>query len=86
MKLKYEMEMMEIDGSPMAVPVDDGDEFRGVLHMNETTADILEILKNDVTEDEIVAAMKELYDADEAQICHNVEKVLGILCQYGLLA
>jgi len=86
MKLKYEMEMMEIDGSPMAVPVDSGDEFRGVLHMNETTADILEILKNDVTEGELVAAMKELYDADEAQIRRNVEKVLGILRQYGLLA
>lgn len=85
MKLKYTMEIIELDGRPMAVPVDAGDEFSGVLHMNETTADILEILKNDVTEDEIVVKLKEEYEAPEEDIRRNVQKVMGILRENGLI-
>lgn len=85
MKLKYEMTFIDIDGSPMAVPVDGSEEFRGVLHMNNTTADILRCLENDVTEDEIVAALKEEYDATEEDIRRNAQKVITILREYDLI-
>jgi len=85
MKLKYAMEVIEIDGALAAVPIGDGDEFRGVLHMNATTGDILAVLKDDVTEDEIVAALQQQYAATETDIRRNVQKVLGILREYALL-
>jgi len=85
MKLKYEMEIIDLDGSPMAVPVDSADEFRGVLHMNATAQSILEALKNDVSEDEIASALKKEYAATDEQIRMNIAKVLGILRQYDLL-
>ncbi|GEM_PF-989374 len=85
MKLKYEMEVLEVDGKQMAVPVGGEEEFHGVLHMNGTTADILSILENDVSEDEIVAEMKRQYDATEDVIRRNVAKVLAILREYELI-
>jgi len=85
MKLKYEMTILDMDGDPMAVPVNSGKEFRGVLHMNETTEDILKCLETDVTEEEIVAAMKREYDAAEEDIRRNVQKVVDILREYQLI-
>lgn len=85
MKLKYEMEVLEIDGSPIAVPIDSGDEFRGVLYMNETTQDILNILKNNVTINQLISELKNIYDSSDEEICTNVDKVLGILREYKLL-
>ncbi len=85
MKLKYQMEVMNIDDFPIAVPVDCGDEFRGVLHMNGTTQDILKCLESDVTEEEIVASLQQEYDATEEQLRHSVRKVVDILRENKLL-
>jgi len=85
MKLKYVMEVLDMDGSPIAVPIDSGDEFRGLLHMNGTTEDIIKCLMNDVTEDEIVSSMKNEYDATEEQLRHSVRKVIEILRKYELI-
>jgi len=84
MKLKYEMTVMEIDGSNMAIPVGCTD-FRGVIHMNETTADILTVLKNDVTEDQIVSELLKIYDASDEQIRQSVKKVIAVLDENNLL-
>lgn len=85
MKLKYEMEIIDIDGSPVAVPVNTGEKFSGVLRMNVTTKDIIEILKNDATEEEIIDKLKKEYDATEEEIRSSVQKVLGILREYKLI-
>jgi len=85
MKLKYEMVTMDMDGSIMAIPADSGDEFIGVLHMNGITADILELLKNDVTMEEAVTALKNEYDATDDEIRRSVQKVVNILRDYSLI-
>jgi len=86
MKLKYKLEVLDMAGSPIAVPVDCSEnEFRGIVQINGTTESILRELENDVTEDEIVAALKNEYDATEEQIRHSVRKVVHVLQKNGLL-
>ncbi len=85
MKLKYEMSYIEIDGTLRAMPLFDDTDRRYVLHLNGTTADILKVLEQDVTEDEIVSALKKEYDATEEQLLPSIRKVVGMLREYGLL-
>lgn len=54
MKLKYEFIINQVADNMVAVPVGDGmEQFGGFLKMNDIGAEILEILKNDVTAEEI---------------------------------
>ena len=69
MKLKHTYEIMELDDQMMAVPVGDGaEEFHGILRMNQSAAAILELLKEDTTEEEIVAKLLEEYDSTEEEL------------------
>ena len=69
MKLKHTFEMMEIDEQKMAVPVGDGaDAFHGILKLNQSAAAILELLKEETTEEEMVQKLKGGYDSSEEEI------------------
>ncbi len=69
MKLKHTFEMMEIDEQKMAVPVGDGaDAFHGILKLNQSAAAILELLKEETTEEEMVQKLKGEYDSSEEEI------------------
>lgn len=59
--------------------------FNGIIRNNETAAYIFELLKEDTTEAEIVAAMCERYDADEAVIAADVADVIKRVREAGLL-
>lgn len=81
MKLKYNFVTNEVADKIVAVAVgDDLSEFNGFIKMNETGAYIFNMLKNDVTVDEIVTAMQKDYDdATEAEIRETVEEFVGEL-------
>jgi len=85
MKLKYKMEIVDIDGSPTAVPAGGGDEFRGVLRMNDTAAAILKLLADETTEEKIVSALKAEYEVSEEQLRASVAKILNSLREHQLL-
>ncbi len=76
MKLKYNFVTNEVADKIVAVAVgDDLQKFNGFIKMNDVGAYIFNLLKNDVTEDEIVAAMKKDYeDATEEEIRENVKE------------
>lgn len=58
MKLKYEFVVNQVADQMVAVPVGDGMEnFNGFVKMNDIGAEIFEILKEDVTLEEIVEIM-----------------------------
>lgn len=60
MKLKYNFVTNEVADKIVAVAVgEDLDKFNGFIKMNDVGAEIFEILKNDVTFDEVVALMME---------------------------
>ena len=59
MKLKYNFVTNEVADKIVAVAVgDDLEKFNGFIKMNDIGAYIFNMLKNDVSEDEIVEAMK----------------------------
>lgn len=87
MKLKYAFRTMEIVDELVAVPVgDEGEQFRGAIQLNETSADILKLLEKETTGEEIVEAMLKEYDATREEIAENVAFVLDKLRAEGLLS
>ena len=74
MKLKYNFLVNEIADKKVAVAVgEDINHFNGFIKMNDESAFIFELLKNDVTEDEIAAAL-----AEKFRISDNDELRAGI--------
>ena len=81
MKLKYNFVTNEVADKIVAVAVGgDLEKFNGFIKMNDTGAYIFNMLKSDVTEEEIVAAMKKDYeDAAEEEIRETVSEIVGKL-------
>lgn len=59
--------------------------FSGIVKGNLTLGAMLEILKNDVSEEELVKKMKEQYDAPDGAIEKDIRKLLGSLRKIGAL-
>ena len=59
--------------------------FAGVVKGNKTLGAILELLGNDTTEQEIIAAMKARFDAPEEIISRDVQKALAGLRGIGAI-
>jgi len=84
MKLNYDFEIIDIGGELTMVPIDVSG-FHAVLRLNEVSADIIKLMKEDISEDEIVNEMKKMYDASEEDIKRNVTKVIEHLRSEKLL-
>ncbi len=85
MKLKYTFEIMEIDDQLMAVPVGDGaDEFRGILKLNASAVAIFGLLKEEISEEEIVEALKNEYE-DSKELKTYVHDYLEQLKEAGFI-
>lgn len=86
MKTKYTFEIMEIDDQQMAVPVgENADQLHGILKLNQTAAAILELLKEERTEEEIVQKLLESYEASEEELRGYVHDYLGELEKAGII-
>ena len=87
MKLKYEFIVNEIAGNKVAVAVGDSvDKFNGFIKMDENTAFVMDCLKNDVTEDDIVAALVEKFSAeDNEELRENLKDLLNEFKERGIL-
>ena len=75
MKLKDEFITYETDGEQIMVAAGT-DSFSGLVRSNETAGFIVECLKKTVTEDDIVHAMTDAYDASEAVVRRDVKGIL----------
>ena len=84
MKLKKDFITYNIGTDSFLVPVSDAS-FSGVVKGNKTLSAILELLKEDTTEAEVVAAMCERFDAPEDVIAADVNKVVTNLRKIGAL-
>ena len=62
-----------------------GKSFNGIVRNNETAAFIAELLKNEITEDEIVNKILEEYDVDEKTARKDVKKLLDTFKREGFL-
>lgn len=87
MKLKYDFVINEVAGKLVAVAVGDGlTNFNGFVKMNDIGAEIFEILKNDVTIDEVVKIMLEKHpDATEEEAIETVTEFTNKLKEEGII-
>lgn len=87
MKLKYNFVTNAVADKIVAVAVGgDLEKFNGFIKMNDTGAYIFNMLKSDVTEKEIVAAMKNDYEgAAEEEIRETVSEFVGKLKEADML-
>lgn len=86
MKLKDEIVLGNIDGKDFAIATGSlSHKFQGLINNNPTANFIFTLLKTQQTEDSIVSAMLEKYDADEAVIRADVKELLAKLEEMGIL-
>ena len=86
MKSRYNFEKMELDGEIVAVPVgENAADLHAVLNLNEEAMRILELLKDDTTEQAIVSQLLSEYDCTEEEVTPLVHTFIDQLRQEGLL-
>jgi len=77
MKLKYNFAIQEVTDFWAAVPVGkDAKKYRGVMSLNESAKDMMEFLREDITEEELVQKMLEEYEAPEDQVRKDVTEFI----------
>ena len=84
MHLKREYIARTSGNETLLVPAG-GTGFAGMVRGNRTLGAILELLRHDTTEEEIVAAMKKRFDAPEERIAADVKKALSELRKIGAI-
>lgn len=62
-----------------------GGSFNGMVRSNSTAKDIINLLKNDITEEQIISAMLEKYDAERETVSADVKSVIASLREIGAL-
>ena len=75
MKLKDEFITHNSDDESMLIPTADT-KFSGIVRGNKTMGKIIELLKEETTEDEIVSRMLEVYDIPEETVRKDVKTVI----------
>ena len=83
MKLKSNFVVHKTGDECLMVGV--GSAFNGMVRSNPTAAKIIELLREDITEAEIVSKMCEIYDADSRVIERDVKSVVAKLREIGAI-
>lgn len=78
MKLKEEFITQDLDGVSYIVPVG-GELYKGIVRANSTAAFIVELLKKDITEEQLIDALCENYDAPRDVIAADAGEMLSVL-------
>lgn len=86
MKLKYNVEIQAVLDKYIAVlsNPDDNKDTR-ILNLNETSLDILNAIKDGLTEDEIGKKIAEIYDIDESIAMKDVKAFVQDLKNNGIV-
>lgn len=84
MKLKDGFITHETDGEQIMVSAGNT-KFSGLVRSNRTAAFIVDCLKSETSESEIVEKMTEKYDASKEMIAADVKKILNTLRSIGAI-
>ena len=86
MKIKEGYVIRQVMGNYVVIATgEESRNFHGMVKLNETAANIWSYISEGKSEDEIVAAMIEEYDVDEAKLRADVKKTIEILVAQGLV-
>ena len=83
MKLKETFITYENEGDHILI--DASSAFAGLVHSNKTAAFIVDCLKRETSEAEIIGKMREKYDASEEEIANGVRDIIGKLKSIGAI-
>lgn len=78
MKLKNDFITQTIDETQFLIPVG-SESFNGIVRSNKTAAYIVDLLKEETTEEKIIDALCARYDASRGVITTDVRKILDTL-------
>ena len=78
MKLRDQFITQDLDDIQYLIPVG-GEAFSGIVRSNKTAAFIVERLKSETTEELIVDALFERFDAPREEIAKDVRDILDVL-------
>ena len=84
MKLKKEFITHIVGNESILVPTGEA-EFSGVVRGNKTLGAVLELLKEETTDEAMIAALKKRFNAPEGAIEMDVAKALAELRRIGAL-
>lgn len=86
MKLKKGFCTQTISDGQVMVPTADAEtDFRGIVRSNETAAFVIDKLKNEITENEILDELKQEYEGDEEIMKKDLSCVLEKLRGIGAI-
>ena len=86
MKLNAAFETVRLDGETIAVPITAAAANQAfVLKLNDSAAYLLDLLKNDTTEEKICAAMSRRFHIPPEQAAADAAEMLSGLREGGLL-
>lgn len=86
MKLKDGIVLGNIDGQDFAIATGSlSSTLSGIINNNESANYIFKLLQKEQTEQSIISAMLDRYDAPEDEIKADVKEFLAILDTYGVL-
>ena len=86
MKLKDGFITHDSDGEQIMVAVGDAaDKFHGLVRSNKTAAFIIDCLKHENTEEQIVDTIIEKYEVSRDVVTKDVRKIIAILRQIGAI-
>lgn len=88
MKLKYQFVINQVADNMVAVPVgNDLENFNGFVKMNDIGAEIFDILKNDVTVEEIIKIMLEKHpESNIEEATATVKEFTDKLLEEGIVS
>lgn len=84
MKLNENFLTQEIDDTQVMVATGDT-AFNGIVRSNQTAAEIVNLMKEETTRDEVVDKMCAKYDASREEIAADVDMVIATLRKVGAL-
>lgn len=86
MKIKENFMLRKVADCYVVVPIGAAvADFNGMINLNEAGAFLWQLLENDTTEDDVVAAMLERYEVDEEVARNDVKKFIAQLNDANLL-
>ena len=86
MRLKYQMETMELEDHVIAVPAGKGTkDFHGIIKLNEMGAEILKLLEQDTTEEAMAGQLETEYEVSREVLLSDIHHFLMELEERGML-
>lgn len=86
MKLKYTFDAVDMGDETIAVPVGEGaDQMHGVVKLNKSGYEIMEMLQEDKTVEDIVDILATKYDNSKEDLKSHVLTVVEVLKNAGIV-